>query len=328
MDFRFYDEQLALRDAVRSFCGRTSDLAQIAGREGKAVEDSSWAGLAELGVLGLLADTGEFGLEAAAIVFEELGAHLISGPVVWSTLCAGFVGGVDTGDIKVTGTEITDGWDGPMTVDHAEECEVIVTVRSDRVELIHGVDLPEPLTSRPLDPLTPTAVFASLPNGSVVGGADLAAQIRLQGTILTSAALVGAAQGALDVAAEYALSRQQFGVAIGSFQAVKHLLADMYVRVALARSATYAAAAGAQEPGPDARAAASGAKLLAGEAAIDNGRTAVQVLGGMGFTWDMLPHYFLKRAWVWENAFGTGTHHSQQIAAALEADVRGQDAPA
>ena len=108
--------------------------------------------------------------------------------------------------------------------------------------------------------------------------------------MLAAAQLVGAAQGALDVASAYALERHQFGVPIGSFQAVKHLLADMYVRVELARSATYAAAAiFDDERAGDAATAASTAKLLAGEAGIANGRTAVQVLGGMGFTWEMTP---------------------------------------
>ena len=98
---------------------------------------------------------------------------------------------------------------------------------------------------------------------------------------------------------------------IGSFQAVKHLLADMYVRSALARSATYAAAAVLHDPDGDRpRPRRGAAKLLAGEAAIDNARTAVQVLGGMGFTWEMLPNYLLKRAWVLEHVFGAAEDHA------------------
>src|SRR5207302_4976098 len=132
--------------------------------------------------------------------------------------------------------------------------------------------------------------------GEVVGDGGAAQQVRRSGEVLSAALLVGVAQGALEVARTYALVREQFGVPIGSFQAIKHLAADMYVRVELARAATYAAAAlaaglGADDPDR----AAAAAKCLAGEAGIVNGRTAVQILGGMGFTWDMLPHYFLKR---------------------------------
>ena len=61
--------------------------------------------------------------------------------------------------------------------------------------------------------------------------------------------------------------------------------------------------------------------LLAGEAGIANGRTAVQVLGGMGFTWEMLPHYFLKRAWVLEQSFGTGDVHALALGDALGSEV-------
>jgi alkylation response protein AidB-like acyl-CoA dehydrogenase len=97
----------------------------------------------------------------------------------------------------------------------------------------------------------------------------------------------------------------------------------MYVRVELARSATYAAAAiFDDERAGDITTASSTAKLLAGEAGLTNGRTAVQVLGGMGFTWEMLPHYFLKRAWVLEESFGAGDSHALTLSAALESAVR------
>jgi len=113
------------------------------------------------------------------------------------------------------------------------------------------------------------------------------------------------------VARAYALEREQFGAPIGSFQAVKHLLADMYVRSSLAQSETYAAAA-LEDP-----AAGAAAKVLAADAAIANAGTAVQVLGGMGFTWDMLPHYLLKRARVLEQSFGTADDHAGRLGSAL-----------
>jgi alkylation response protein AidB-like acyl-CoA dehydrogenase len=338
MESRFDDDQLALRDAVRSFCRRHASLTRLAAREGNAADPAAWRGLAELGVLGMLvgpggvggaiagdADSGGIGIVEAAIVFEELGAHLVNGPALWSVISAPSIAGVDAGAVRVAGVEVDAGSAGPFVVAHAGECDVLVILRDDRVEACDRSELPEPAYGEPLDPLTPTAVFASLPPGRRIGDRHTADQLRLHGTILSASALVGVAQGALDVAASYALEREQFGVPIGSFQAVKHLLADMYVRVGLARSAAYAAAAAsAGESSRDAVRAGSIAKLLAGEAAIDNGRAAVQVLGGMGFTWDMLPHYFLKRAWVLENMFGTAASHAQRISTALEAEVRGR----
>jgi len=131
------------------------------------------------------------------------------------------------------------------------------------------------------------------------------------GTLLSAAMLVGVSDAALDLARDHALNREQFGVAIGSFQALKHMMADMFVRTGLARGAAYAAAAVLDDPSlSDPERALHGAKLLSGEAAIDNARAAVQVLGGMGFTWDMPPNFLLKRAWVLDTQFGSVDHHA------------------
>jgi alkylation response protein AidB-like acyl-CoA dehydrogenase len=131
--------------------------------------------------------------------------------------------------------------------------------------------------------------------------------------------LLGVSETALASSRRYALDREQFDVQIGSFQAVQHLLADMYVRTALARSATYAAAAVLDDPGVgDPLRAIAAAKILAGEAALENARTAIQVHGGIGFTWEMPTNYLLKRAWVLEHSFGDADSHALSISAAIE----------
>jgi hypothetical protein len=262
----------------------------------------------------------------ASIVFEELGAHLAPGPVLWTALAGRLVDGAAEGSVRVAGLVVDprDPTDvgGPAVVEHAGEADVLLVVHGDRVERCAPAELPfEP--GEPLDPTTPVAVLAEPPTGEAVAGPEEAATLRLQGTVLAAAMLVGAAQGALDVARAYALEREQFGVPIGSFQAIKHMLADMFARTELARAATYAAAAIAADPrAGDPVRAAGAAKLLAGEAGTTNGRAAVQVLGGMGFTWDMLPHLFLKRSWVLEHAFGTAPAHAAGLGAALGEEVR------
>ena len=324
MDFGFTDDQVAVRDAVRAFCREHAALTTVADREGKASAAPAWEALARLGVLGMLGDAEGAGLGPieAAVAFEELGASLCSGPVLWSTVGAPVVEGVATGSVRVTGMEVGAG-SGPVVVPHAGESDVVLLLHPDRIAACPAGDLPAPVESSGLDPLTPTAAFPSLPAGRPVGDAAAAARLRLLGTILAAASLVGAARGALDVASAYALEREQFGVPIGSFQAIKHLLADMYVRLELARGAVYAAAAVAAGRGSgDAARAAGAAKLLAGEAGLANSRSAVQILGGMGFTWDMLPHYFLKRTWVLENSFGTAQRHALQLGDAVAADLR------
>lgn len=140
--------------------------------------------------------------------------------------------------------------------------------------------------------------------------------------MLTAALQVGVARGGLDLAVSYAKERVQFGHAVGGFQAVKHLLAESLARVELARAAVLSAAVIADDPqAGDPAEAAAAAKLLADHAATAGGRTCVQVHGGMGFTWEVLAHLYLKRAWVHETAFGTADEHAAFLADRLATDA-------
>ncbi len=117
------------------------------------------------------------------------------------------------------------------------------------------------------------------------------------GLAVTAADLVGVMRGALDLACDYARERRQYGVAIGSFQAVQHLLADALVATEGSRSiALHAAWAVDALPAPDALAAASAAKAYCSRAARAVCETAIQVHGGIGNTWECLAHVYLRRA--------------------------------
>jgi alkylation response protein AidB-like acyl-CoA dehydrogenase len=101
---------------------------------------------------------------------------------------------------------------------------------------------------------------------------------------------------------------------------VKHLCAEMAVRSEVARAAVHAAACVFEDPSTgDPVRAVSGAKVLAGDAAILNGRVATQVHGGMGFTWEVDVHLYLKRAWVLDTRFGSVDAHADTVAATLPA---------
>jgi alkylation response protein AidB-like acyl-CoA dehydrogenase len=160
----------------------------------------------------------------------------------------------------------------------------------------------------------------SLPEGEPIADAETARRLRLEGAALTSGLQLGVAEGSLELANAYALQREQFGRVIGGFQAVKHLLAEMFVKQEAARAGAYNAGATLDAPEvSDVQRAVSSAKVTAGEAAIRNGRTSIQVHGGMGFTWEVMAHYYLKRAWILENNFGTQDEHAETIASILEA---------
>jgi len=264
------------------------------------------------------------GVVEAALVFEQLGRHLVAGPLAWSTLAPALLATAGADGVPVVGgVDLSGVVDDPIVVEHAADLGLLVVLRADAVAVVEAGELADPKPLDPLDPLTPVARYQDLPAGRPVGGADVAAGFRARATVLTAAYLLGVSDAALTVARDYSLEREQFGQPIGTFQALKHMMADMFVRTNLARSATYAAAAVLDDPAAGhVERSVSGAKLLAGEAAVDNARASVQVLGGMGFTWEMHPNYLLKRAWVLETAFGSATSHATAISASVAGELR------
>jgi alkylation response protein AidB-like acyl-CoA dehydrogenase len=179
----------------------------------------------------------------------------------------------------------------------------------------------------PLDPLTPLWLLGALPFGGSLPDDD--GRLWRDGALLTAALQVGHAAAALDLAVAYAKQRHQFGQPIGSFQAIKHMCADMLVRAEVARAAVHAAAcltdapdvarseaeATGCEPRQLLARSIAGAKLLADEAALANARASIQVHGGMGFTWEVPLHLYLKRALVLSTSFGTPAELSADLAA-------------
>ena len=142
--------------------------------------------------------------------------------------------------------------------------------------------------------------------------------IRLEASALAAALLVGIATAETDLAVAYAKERRQFGRPIGSFQAVKHICADMLTRAEVARAAVYAAGVHLDGHGDgDTARAVTGAMLLASEAAFANGKACVQVHGGMGFTWEIDAHLYLKRAAALIALHGGADTYAEEMAAAL-----------
>ncbi|HEU5300982.1 MAG TPA: acyl-CoA dehydrogenase [Acidimicrobiia bacterium] len=306
MNFDLTEDQEALRDGIRSLCTGRFGMERVrAGFDG-----SMFSELDATGVFSLRADG--FGWADAGIAFSELGRALVPGPLVWSHLAHGVVDGV------VTGVEETAG-SGPIAIEHLDAADSIVVATADgprRVEpsACEGVRAVE----WPLDPLTPVHLVDALPPGEAVGDADDARTWRRGGAVLTSAYQVGMAAACVESATAYALDRRQFDRPIGSFQAVKHILADMVVRAELARAAVDAAAVTLDDPAVgDVDRAISGARILATEAALENAKDSMQVHGGMGFTWEVDVHLYLKRAWMLNTTFGTAAAHADALAAGL-----------
>src|SRR4051812_16202834 len=135
--------------------------------------------------------------------------------------------------------------------------------------------------------------------------------------VATSAQLVGLAEAMLDMAVRYALQREQFGKPIGSFQAIKHQLADVYVGVAFARPLVNRAAWSVTRSLPSQARDASHAKHAASAAAGRAARTALQVHGGIGYTFEHDLHMWLKRTWTLSALWGNERWHKDRVARAV-----------
>jgi alkylation response protein AidB-like acyl-CoA dehydrogenase len=125
---------------------------------------------------------------------------------------------------------------------------------------------------------------------------------------------VGVATTAVELARSYVSERKQFGKPIGAYQAVSHQVADAYMAVELARSLAYWAAWCVDQHDPQAPVAVAAAKSSAGEAAVFACERAIQVHGGIGFTWEHVLHRLYKRA-QWIDSFeGPGARHREEVA--------------
>jgi alkylation response protein AidB-like acyl-CoA dehydrogenase len=299
VNFDLTDDQVALQEGVRKLCEGRLPMERVRDGFDRAVWD-------ELAGFGLF--DPELTHADQAIAFEELGRALVPGPLVWGCLAAPF--GVDG---VVGGIEPRE----PLLIEHLDALDALLVLSDGGITCVDTAGLDGDALEWPLDVLTPLHQVAVLPAGEPVADAGGAVDARRAGAVLTAAYLVGMAAAATERSVAYARERQQFDRPIGSFQAVKHMLADMLTRVEVARAAAYAGAAILDDPDVgDASRAAASAKVVAGETALKNCRAAIQVHGGMGFTWEVDAHLYLKRAWVLDTVFGSTAEHAATLATA------------
>ena len=321
MDVRLSPEQRALRDAAAQVVDRLGPRTvrglydgERAGKLDAAVDASGWRELRE-------ADPGgapwASGVEAA-LVAEELGRGLADAPYLGPTLAAELrratgappAAAPETVALTPDLTAVAclagaTAAQGGVAVDARGAAAAVVLVPAPGGHTLATVAL-DPAAAATAEPVDlPRAAVALHPGAAVVpvpGQARLLsdeaeARWTALGLALTAADLVGTMRGAVDLAAAYAKERRQYGAPIGSFQAVQHLLADAFVAVEGARSATlHAAWAVDALPAGEALAAGAVAKAYASRAARSVCETAIQVHGGIGNTWECLAHVHLRRA--------------------------------
>lgn len=325
MDFELDDDERALQDGIRSFLTGRMPMAVVRANEetGGGLDRELWRELAAVGVFGLRADG--FGMTESVLAFEELGRSLAPGPLVASHLAVGLASGAADGSTIVGLVEPSE----PATVvEHLASLDALVVLRPDGLYSVDPASVVGSPSARPLDALTPVTVVEHLPIGERIGDAQAATTWIRDGMVLTAAMQLGICLATVELGRAYAMEREQFGRPIGSFQAVKHLLANMLTKAEVTRAAVYAAAVMIDGRANAGRAGGSGdsagpmqaarmAKLLAGDSALFCARTCIQVHGGMGFTWEVDAQRYWKRACVLDTHFGNSDHHAAAFAAAL-----------
>jgi alkylation response protein AidB-like acyl-CoA dehydrogenase len=298
MDVRLSAEQEALRDAAARLVERLGPKAvgdlDDAGRSGKLDDAIAAAGWRELRAAGDGGGPLASGVEAA-LVAAELARGLADAPFVGPTLAAELRRAAGAGAAagpEAVALDATLGAFGTAVAVDAAGAAGAVGVRGRAV-----VALDVGAEAEPVDLTRRCAAVA--PGGEVVGelAGDALTRATALGLALACADLVGVMRGAVALACDHARQRHQYGVPIGSFQAVQHMLADAHVLAEGSWSITLHAAwaVDALEPAA-ALAAAAAAKAYCARAARTVCETAIQVHGGLGNTWDCLAHVFLRRA--------------------------------
>ena len=340
------DEQFAARDLVRSWAAGTGAPDTV-----RDIEDGhpdAWRavydGVAELGLFGVAVAEEAGGAGGSVIdlcaMVEEAARALIPGPVATTALASLVVSDPDLLQALSAG-QMTAG--AALSADLREEAGrvsgsadyvlgalatgllllpvgdhvVVVDAAADGVvvEALPATDFSRPLARVTLDGASATRLAVSRQRF-----ADLAA------TVLAAEA-AGVARWTLDTATEYAKVREQFGKPIGSFQAVKHMCAEMLLRSQqIAVAASDAAEAAAVDASASADAQLSIASAVAAAIGIDaakgNAKDCIQVLGGIGITWEHDAHLFLRRAYGIAQFLGGRSHNLRRVAALTLAGVR------
>ena len=321
MRFGFTADQRELAGAVREILSaELTPAARASAPEAAGRRGGVWKSLAEAGVFGLLVaeDAGGLGLTEldAILVLEEFGRAAVPGPVAETAFVGApfvaaeapsYLEGLADGGVVVglgeRGGYVADG----------DIADVLLVAGDDTVSVVGAQ---EGLTFQPtVDPSRPLFSPPTGPGAEVSGSAVGA--LRDRAVLATAAQLVGAGHHLLEQSVAYAKTRKQFGREIGSFQALKHQLADLMLAVEFARPLVQRAAYSLAQATPTASRDCSAAKVGAAQAAEQAARTAIQVHGAIGYTDELDLQYWLKRVWWLVPAWGDAITHRAKVAAAV-----------
>ncbi len=318
MRFAFTDDQLAFRDAVSELLEKECPATEVrrAWENDTGRTDGCWAALGEMGVLGALApeSRGGLGLREIDVVLlaEATGRAALPEPFVEHALVAAPI----VPDLPGTVTAAL----GPgALVPYAASADAVLVEDDERLLLVaRDALVVEPRPS--VDHSRHIAVVdwdAGAGAVTEIGGPEVLAQAFDRGALGTAAQLVGLGQALLDATVEYVTERKQFGVPIGSQQAIKHKLADVRVGLEFARPLVARAANSLTHDEPGAPVDVSMAKARAGDAAALAASHALQCHGAIGYSFEADLHLWMKRVWALVASWGDGAWHRDRVARAI-----------
>ena len=339
MDFNLSSDQIALSEAASAFLDDrcTASHVRSAADDG-GFDPFLWNAMVEQGWIGVTTPESAGGLGMgsveAAVLLEQAGRHLAPVPLnqhlnaLHALVDTSWVEGLVDGSLVATVARrpVERNGDGsvsgcPEPVIHGASADLLVLPAGGELVAVNLGALdrqPEPAMDR-----TRQLAWVEMDEAPAITVGDVAAVAAHldRGAVFHSVEMLGAAEAVMGLAVDYAGQREQFGQPIGAFQAVKHRCADMLVDVEGMRSTAYHAAWSIGAGESDATVAAAVAKIWCSDAGLRVAESALQVHGGVGFTWDSDVHLYLKRIQLDQVSFGDAEHHRIRLGEILRQRV-------
>jgi alkylation response protein AidB-like acyl-CoA dehydrogenase len=331
VDFTFSEDQLLFQDEIRKFLVNevTAEKIRELWETDSGRSDELWAQFAELGLLGMTVpeEMGGLGMGAEdfVLIAQECGYVGLPELLVDTVLVAaplinklddsrkqGWLEALVSGQLRVAL-----GFGCNHLVEDAHVADLLLlehetglyAVSKDNASLranesvdpsrkLYAVDWTPAEADRVADAATAKPLIADALNRGALGAA---------------AQSLGLAQRMIDLSVAYTADRKQFGVAIGTFQAVKHRMANVAVPLEYSKAVVHRAAASIDSENPQVDAHVSHAKLSACEASLAGAKNSIQVHGAMGYTWEVDLHIFMKKAWALNSSWGDSGFHKNRV---------------
>ncbi len=338
MDFRHDEDPLLFQETVRDFLTKecTPEAVRAIWESKTGRSPALWKKLAEIGVTGLLApeEHGGMGFDETTLVLllEEAGRAALPEPVIGTSAVAvpllGEVGGALASEwlprIAAGDAIVAVGHPVSPFVEDAHVAELLLLAQGEELHAVKRGDAR--ITEQPAnDPGRRIASVAFTPSAAtrVAEGERARALLAValdRGALACAAEALGVCDRLITQAVSYTAQRKQFGKPVGSFQAVKHLLANVKVKLEYARPVVWRAAWSVAQGSAHRATHVSMAKLAACEAATLGAKSALQAHGAIGYTWEQDLHLWMRRAWSLEQSWGRGSFHLGRVRRAVLED--------